>query len=204
MNTKTENITIDQPKQIKTSRPVLELVRKRWSPRSFSDRKISRDNLNTLFEAARLAPSSRNEQPWEYIYAHKNDEAFRNMLECLNPGNKEWAKNAAVLVISLARKQFSDGRNNKSSQHDTGLANMQLVLQAMDLGIFVHMMAGFHMEKTIETLAIPKDFEVICFMAIGYRDNPNRLPEPYRSREMKERTRKNIDEFAFHGQIKKS
>ena len=189
---------IAELKKAKTQYPVIEVIKSRWSPRSFSEKAIIADDLQTLFEAASWAPSSMNEQPWQYIYAYKSETGFQNFVDCLKPGNQPWAKNAAVLAVSLARKQFAKGKDNRTAMHDTGLANMQLVLQAMNMDIYVHMMAGFEMQKTKDTFNLPENLEIVCFMALGYLDSPEKLPEPFKTREMNERTRKNIAEFTFH------
>jgi nitroreductase len=189
---------ITELKKAKTQYPLIDVIKNRWSPRSFSEKAITKNDLQALFEAASWAPSSMNEQPWQYIYAHKSENGFQNLVDCLKPGNQPWAKNAAVLVVSLARKHFSTGKDNRNAMHDTGLANMQLALQAMSMDIYTHMMAGFERQKTMDTFQLPENVEVVCFMALGYLDSPEKLPEPFKTREMNERNRKNIAEFTFH------
>ena len=184
---------IQAQKTAETIHPVSELIRKRWSPRSFDvNRAIAENDLQTLFEAASWAPSSMNEQPWRYIYAHRSDEAnFKRLFDCLAEGNQPWAKNAAVLVVSLARKKFV--RNDKPNRHalyDTGGANALLTLQALELGIYVHQMGGFDFEKTAVEFSLPEEVEVACFLALGYLDSPDKLEEPFKTRELGERTRR--------------
>jgi nitroreductase len=185
-------------KKAKTQYPINELIKNRWSPRSFSEKVIAAHDLQALFEAASWAPSSMNEQPWQYIYAHKSEKGFQDFVDCLKPGNQPWAANAAVLIVNVARKYFASGKENPTAMHDAGLANMQLVLQATDMNIYAHMMAGFEKQKTKDTFNLSDDVEVVCFMALGYLDAPDTLPEPFRTRELNERTRKNISEFTFH------
>ncbi len=183
---------LDTPevKVANTSRPVHRLIRKRWSPRTFSDEPINEEGLQTLFEAASWAASSYNDQPWQYIYAHRSDEeGFQKLLSCLKEGNQKWAKDAAVLVLSMARRYFSrNDKPNRHYMHDTGAANTTLVLQAASMDIYGHMMAGFHIDKTIETFELPDEIEPVCFIALGYLGS---LDES----QLKPRSRKPLRDF---------
>ncbi len=189
-------------KEIRMNRSMHPLIVKRWSPRSFTDEKISKEDLETIFLAASWAPSSMNEQPWRYLYAHRDDENFNKFVACLNPTNQEWAKNAAVLIISMAEKYIArNGKPNRHYMHDTGSANISLILQALHLGIHGHMMGGFDMEKTIETFSIPESLEPVCFIALGYLDSPEKLSESLRIREMAQRKRKPLPELVFKNKL---
>jgi nitroreductase len=151
-----------------------------------------------LFEAARWAPSSRNEQPWRYIYAHQSDKTvFNRFLQCLNTSNQDWAKDATVLILSIARKNFSyKDRPNSYSIHDTGAANAYLSLQATELGLQVHQMAGFDMNQTIETFKLEPEKEVpVTFIALGYPGRVDQLSESLQEREKSPRKRKTISDF---------
>ena len=181
-----------------TSYPVMEVVRKRWSPRSFSERQIEPADLNTLFEAASWAPSSMNEQPWKYIYAHRHDASFHNFLECLYPGNASWAKNAAVLLLSLSRVDHQrDGNVNRYHMYDAGAANNTMLLQAASMDIFGHLLGGYDMEKAKAVFKIPESLDPVCFIALGYLGAPEQLEEPFLNRELSERSRKPVASFAF-------
>lgn len=196
--TQLESITA---KEAVTQYPVHEFIRQRWSARSFADRPIEHDTLMTLLEAASWTPSSMNEQPWVFLYAHKGEPAFQQMFDCLLPGNR-WADGAQVLLLSLARTNFtSNGQANRHALHDTGAANMALLLQAAAMDIFGHQMGGFNMHKTIESFQIPDDLEPVCFISLGYLDDPEKLEEPFRSRELTPRKRKALSEFAFAGKL---
>lgn len=172
-------------------------IRKRWSIRSFADKPLLDDDMHLLFEAARWSASSMNEQPWKFIYAHKQDpDAFNRLFDCLVPGNREWCKDAAVLVLSLAKRNFnSNGNSNRHAMHDVGAANAALLLQAADLDIFGHLLGGFDMQKTIETFKIDANqWEVACFISLGYADVPEKLEEPFKTREISPRSRKPLEE----------
>src|SRR3981189_3610253 len=128
-----------------TDVPVHELIRNRWSPRAFSDTAVPAEILRSLFEAARWAPSSNNEQPWVYLVATKDDaENFAKIVGVLVEFNADWAKDAPVVAISVANLKMRDGKPNRVALHDVGSASAQLTLEAASRGLFVHQMAGFH------------------------------------------------------------
>lgn len=182
--------------------PVQEIIKNRWSPRAFSDKLVSPETLRSLFEAARWAPSSNNEQPWAYIVATKdNAENFEKSLGSLVEFNAGWAKHAPVLVIAVAQLVFArNNAPNRNAQYDVGAASMQLSLEATARGLVVHQMAGFDPETAKEAYDIPQGWEPIAAMAIGYPGDASSLPEPYQTREKAPRTRKPIREFVMSGQ----
>lgn len=184
-----------------TDAPVHELIKNRWSPRAFSEQPVQPDVLRSLFEAARWAPSSNNEQPWAYLVATKDDaENFAKVLGVLVEFNVSWAKRAPVLALSVAHlKTNRDGKPNRVALHDVGSATAQLTLEANNRGLLVHQMAGFDSEKARQTFAIPPDWEPVAAMAIGYPGNPESLPDKLRERELAPRTRKPASEFVMTG-----
>ncbi|WP_237151162.1 nitroreductase family protein [Pontibacter actiniarum] len=176
------------------------LIEQRWSPRAFSDRPVREEQLEALFEAARWAPSAMNEQPWRFIYATSdNRESFERLANCLVAGNS-WAKNAAALFITVAKKSYDfNGNPNGHAWHDVGLATGNLLLQATDLGLHVHLMGGFDAAKAREVLGIPEGFEPVSMGAVGYVGEPESLPENLRERELAPRVRKPLNELVFKG-----
>jgi nitroreductase len=188
-------INLKMSKIATTKFPVLEIIQNRWSPRSFSDKQLSVDELNTLFEAASWAFSANNAQPWTYIYAFKGSEGFEKLVNCLMPGNQPWAKNASVLMLSVANKMMGE-RPYHVAKHDVGAANATLALQATSMGIYSHLMGGFSAEKAIETFGIDTEKqEPIVMIALGYLGEAEKLEEPFLSRELAPRTRKPLEEF---------
>ncbi len=185
-------------KEAKTEHKVHELIKKRWSARSFSEKEITQVELDTILEAAGWAFSAMNYQPWRYIYAFKKDsENFSKLADCLTGSNRIWAKEASVLIMSLAKKNYDDGVLNKSALHDVGAANATLMLQATSMNIYGHLMGGFDKEKAVELFNIDKaEYEPVVFIALGYLDKPEKLKEPFKTREVTPRTRKAISEFA--------
>ena len=172
------------------------LIKNRWSPRSFSERPIEPEQMHSLLEAARWAPSANNEQPWLYAYAIRGTERFKAFWECLMPGNQPWAANAAVLFVSAYRKTFQkNGKANPWAMHDVGLANAQLLLQALDRDIYGHMMAGFNKELISAYLHLDEDVVPLCVGALGYLGEPGALEEPYLTRETAVRVRKTLEEI---------
>ena len=181
-----------------TKHNVHELIRNRWSARSFSEREITQEELDTIFEAAGWAFSAMNYQPWRYIYAHKKDGAdFQKLVDCLSSGNKPWAKDASVIIMALAKKNYDNGIPNAAALHDLGAANATLMLQATSMNIYGHLMGGYDKDKAIEVLTIDtEEYEPVVFIALGYLDVPQKLIEPFQTREVTPRTRKEISEFA--------
>jgi len=185
-----------------TTYPVHELIRNRWSPRSFAAQPIAPEALNQVFEAASWAFSAMNAQPWQYIYAHKADtEAFQKILGCLLPANQPWAKNAAVLIIALAKTSFENGQPNVAAQHDLGAANATLMLEATALGLYGHLMGGFDRDKTRQEFSLPEELAPSVVIALGYIGEAEQLEEPALSREKAARARKPVSEFVFQNEL---
>jgi nitroreductase len=188
-------------KRAPTDFPVHDFIAERWSPRAFSDKLVAPDVLSSLFEAARWAPSSSNEQPWTYIVATKDDaENFAKLVSVLVPFNVTWAQHAPVLALAVAELAFAkNGTPNRNAQYDVGAASSWLTVEATSRGIFVHQMAGYDHDKAREVFAIPAGWEPIAAMAIGYPGDPESLPQSLRDREVAPRTRKPISAFVMSG-----
>jgi nitroreductase len=180
--------------------PINDILRRRWSPRAFSDRPVEPEILGSMFEAARWAPSSANSQPWHYLIARKQEpEEFDRMLHCLVDGNAAWCKDVPVLMFSVANLRWDNGEPNRHAFHDVGQAAAQLTVEAVSRGLFVHQMAGILVDNIRETYAIPEGFEPVAGFALGYPGDPNKLPEKLRERELAPRTRKPLESFVFSG-----
>jgi len=188
-------------KPAETQYPIHDLLRRRWSPRAFSDRRVDPAIMRSLLEAARWAPSSYNEQPWSFIVATRDDPVeFGRLLSCLVEGNIQWAQHAPVLMVSVARLYFEDdGKPNRHAFHDVGLAVANLIVQATALGLVVHQMAGIFPDKIRELYGIPEGYEAVAGIALGYPGDPQSLPEELRKRELAPRERKPLTEFVFSG-----
>jgi nitroreductase len=186
-------------KQAKPDYPIHELIAKRWSPYAFSDRAVSAEDLRSLFEAARWAASSYNEQPWRYIMATKaNPAEFERVLSCLVEGNQAWAKAAPVLAIGCVSLNFErNGKPNAAAIHDLGLASATLTFEATARGLCVHQMIGIVPDKVRELYHVPEGVEPKTGVAIGYAADPNTLSEKLRERDLAPRTRKKLSEFVF-------
>ena len=183
-----------------TDHPVHDLIRERWSPRAFSRKPVPRDILRSLFEAARWAPSSNNEQPWAFLVATQEDPTFHaQMLSTLVEFNQVWARHAPVLAIAVSKLAFArNGKPNRNAFYDTGAAVAYLTTEATARGLFVHQMAGFDSQKAIELLSIPSGWEPIAALVIGYPGEPDSLPDhPLRERELAPRSRKPLSEFVM-------
>jgi nitroreductase len=172
--------------------PILDVIARRRSSRAYAPAPVTSKQIETLFESARWAPSSMNEQPWRYLYATTDKKVlWSGIFDTLNDSNKIWAKNAPLLVVSMAKKTFSiNERPNPSAQYDLGGANAFLSLQATAMGLNVHQMGGYDHEALRHNLNIPDEFELGVVMAIGFPGDPENLPEALRQRERAPRNRR--------------
>ena len=176
---------------------ILPLIQKRWSPLAFSDRPISELQMEELLEAAGWAASAYNEQPWRYIYAHRGSEGFDLLWSCLSEGNQPWAQSASVLLVALSKNIFkTTGKLNIWASHDLGMANAQLLLQAVHRNIYGHLMAGFDKEKLKTLLDLEDDITPVCMGALGYLGNVELLEGNYKKREQSVRSRNPLLSYA--------
>ena len=181
--------------------PIQPLLAERWSPYGFSDRGVAVADLRSLFEAARWAASSYNEQPWTYFVASKTDPPeFERLLSCLVEGNQEWAKAAPVLALGVVSRRFArNQKENRAAIHDLGLAAGNLLVEATARGLRVHQMIGILPDKAREVYGIPEHHEAWTALAIGYEADPAQLPEELRERDTTPRQRKPLSQFVFSG-----
>jgi nitroreductase len=198
-NDQTERELMNTQKQARPDHPIHELIARRWSPYAFADRPVLDDDLRSLFEAARWAPSSYNEQPWAYLVAAKTDlDAFNRVLSCLVEGNQGWAAAAPVLALGCTSLRFTlNGKPNAAAIHDLGLASANLTTEATARGLVVHQMIGILPDKARELYHVPEGVQVLTGLAIGYAADPRTVPEKYRDRDLATRTRKPLNEFVF-------
>lgn len=181
-----------------TDFPIHNLIARRWSARAFSTKTVEKSKLLSILEAARWAPSSRNEQPWRYVVftddnREKLDKAKSVLLEINN-----YAKRAPILICAITKRTYSDnGIYNKLHFHDLGAANENMFLESFNQGLIMHEMGGFNRDKARELFNIPDDYEVGIMIAIGYQDSHEILPERYREKANSPRERKPLSEIAF-------
>lgn len=176
--------------------PILEVIQQRRSRRAYGDKMVEPEKIRSLFEAARWAPSSLNEQPWFYVYATRGQELWNKIFDALKEGNKIWAGTAPLLICSFARKNFIRlDSPNPSAKYDLGAANAFLSLQAAHAGLNVHQMAGFDQQAVIKNLGVPDRYEPVIIMAIGYPGDVQTLPESLKAREIAPRERYVEQEF---------
>jgi nitroreductase len=167
-----------------TQHPVDELFLDRWSPRALSGEPVTDDELMTLFEAARWAPSSYNNQPWRILYARRDTEHWDAFFNLMVEGNQAWAKDAAALLLFVSKETFDfNGKPYPTHSFDTGAAWENLALQATMLGLVTHGMQGFDYDRARAELNIPEGFRVEAMVAVGRPGDPASLPERLRERE---------------------
>lgn len=198
-----DGTSIYPEKPAQTDYPINELIGRRWSPRAFEEgRAVEREKVLTLLEAARWSPSCFNDQPRRFLVFDGSDMAALDRARgCLTEGNA-WARKAPVLMLSVARETFEqNGKPNRWAQHDTGLATENLLLEAVEVGLAAHPMAGYDAERARSEFGIPEGFTPIAMIAIGYpyRGKLEELDEKLRTKELASRERKAIGEIAFAG-----
>jgi nitroreductase len=180
-------------------KPIELIFLKRWSPRAMSGEPIRDDELMTVFEAARWAPSTYNEQEWRFLFARRDSAHWPAFFDLLMDANKAWCQRAAVLVVVLSHKVFErNGRPNPVHTFDTGAAFENLALQGSAMRLVVHGMAGFDRGKARTDLHVPDDYDVEAMIAIGRPGDPDDLPPELRERE-KVSGRKPVAQFVREG-----
>jgi nitroreductase len=191
------------PDPLKFRRPdheVLDLFVKRWSPRAMAGGPLEERQLMRLFEAARWAPSTYNEQEWRFLYAASGGPHWETFFGLLMEANQLWCRNASVLVVVLSHNVFSrNGKPNPVHTFDAGLATQNLLLQGSEMGLVCHGMAGFDRGKARAQLNVPDDYDVEAMIAIGLPGDPDQLPENYRDMDLEVSGRKPVAEIAAEG-----
>jgi len=190
-------------KKIETKATIHELIASRWSGRAYdSSRPVEREQLISLLEAARWAPSCYGDQPWRFIVFDRmtNMSAWEKAQLCLAEGNREWAKHAPLLLLACADSVMSkNGNPNRWGQYDTGAATISLCLQATALGLMVHQMGGFDLEKTREAFDVPAQYELMAMMTVGYQLAEDEIPADMKDREYNERARNPLGDNFYDG-----
>ena len=194
---------MDQPLKTAPHRqpdyPVDPLFPNRWSPRALGGAHVSRETLMILFEAARWAPSSNNNQPWRFVYATRETSAWPRFLDLLVPKNRSWCTGAGALILISSKNTFDhNGKLSRTHSFDTGSAWMSLALQAGMLGLIAHGMEGFDYERAASEVGLPAGYSVEAMCAIGYPGAVETLSEDLRAME-KPNGRKPVAEIAFEG-----
>lgn len=184
-----------------TDATLLEPIRKRWSPRAFSEQTVSDEILHEALEAARWAPSCYNEQPWRFLVFDRQSE-YRPIVESCLTGGNAWAKAASHLLVIATSTCFSKSQKpNRYAYYDTGAAALSLVLEAQSRGVSAHQMAGFDLVKLEQSLGLPQEADIIAVMALGYAsEDTSQLPEHQQEKEQAPRQRKPLAEIVKFNQ----
>lgn len=174
----------------------------RWSPRAMTGEDVARDELLRMFEAARWAMSSFNNQSWRFLYAFRNTPHWQAFYDLLTPGNQSWCRNAGALLVIVSKTAF-DHNNKPARTHsfDTGAAWYSFALQGVLLGLVVHGMQGFNYDRAKEDLGVPEGYQVEAMAAVGRPGDPEDLPLALQQKEEPSQ-RKKVEEFAFEGGFK--
>ncbi|MGD0274846.1 MAG: nitroreductase family protein [Syntrophales bacterium] len=182
----------------KADHPINNIFLDRWSPRAMSGEEIPETELISMFEAARWAPSSNNNQPWRILYAKRNTKHWPLFFNLLTDSNKIWVKNSSVLLLIVSKNTFDNGKPSRTHSYDAGAAWENLALQGTLMGYVVHGMQGFDYELARSSLNIPDDFTVEAMAAVGMPGNKEDLPDYLQERESPNDRRK-LAETVFEG-----
>ena len=188
--------------QRKAAYPIDNIFLQRWSPRAMTGEELSDEKLLSLFEAARWAPSSYNNQPWRFLYAKRNTKEWNVFFDLMVEFNQSWTKNASALVVVVSKKTFDfSGKPAQTHSFDTGAAWMSLALQATKQGLVAHGMQGFDYDKAKKALNVPDDYNVEAMLAIGKQGKKDLLPKEMQDKE-EPSDRKKLSEIAWEGKFK--
>jgi nitroreductase len=189
----------DELKKAPSAEGVIPVILERWSPRSFTDREVSPALLHNVFEAARWAASSFNEQPWRFLVGTRGSSTYDKIYQALGEFNKKWARTAPVLILNAAKSKFDkNGKDNRVAFYDLGAAASYLALQAAALRLATHQMEAFDTEAARKAFGIPAEYTIGAAIALGYQGEPAALADDQLvQREMSPRTRKPLNEFVF-------
>ena len=191
-------------KKAETSVAINDLLARRWSGRAFDPgRRIAQEDLVSLLEAARWAPSCFGDEPWRYVVCEKaaDNDAWERALSCLSEGNRSWACNAPLLMLAAADSILSkNGKPNRWGQYDTGAASMSLCVQATELDLMVHQMGGFDVDRARQAFNVPDQFVPMAMIAVGYQLPLDEMSEDLRERETVPRARSPLGEMFFAGE----
>jgi len=177
--------------------PIIDLLRKRWSPRAFNGQPVEKEKLQSLFEAARWSASSSNQQPWFFIIGHKGDDTYKKIQSTLVEFNQLWAPTAPVLLLAIAKTTNHKGAPNISAHYDLGQSVAYLSLQATAERLFIHQMGGFDADEAKKLFQIPSDYAVATAIAIGYIGDPEMLHENLKKSEVLPRERRKAADSVF-------
>lgn len=190
-------------KKASTAVEIAPLLSNRWSPRSLNpEKEVTLEQIKSLAEAARWSASCSNEQPWNILFASKfiDKQSYDKVFDSLAVGNQKWCKNATCFAVIVARDYFlANNSDNNWAGFDCGAATTSMMLQSKELGLVTHPLAGFEPAKIKEYFDIPERHTIYAVLAIAYQDTPEKLEEPFLSRELGQRQRKNLSENFFIG-----
>lgn len=181
--------------------PIHELLASRWSPVGFDRRPVEPHKLQSMLEAARWAPSSRNGQPWRFVVGIRGqDDTFDRLADCLAGRNREWAPVAPVLILAVAMTVWPlSGKAHVHAMHDVGLATENLLLQGFACGLHCHPMGGFDAARVTELLGMPEDARPTTMIAVGYRGGTDHLSESLGRNDEQPRVRRPLSETVYGG-----
>ena len=193
-------------KKADTTSVIHDLLADRWSPRAFNpEYLLNEDQIHSLLEAARWAPSCRGEQPWYFVLFNKsNATTFSQALNCLTVSNQDWAMDASLLIVACANRYYKkDNSENFYAHYDVGAAAENICLQSTALGLAAHQMGGFDKAKVATLVNAPKNYDILSIIAIGLPEKESKIRPDLLERECAERNRLQLDQIFEYESFKK-
>jgi nitroreductase len=195
-------LSVNEVKEVKQAPPVdgvLPVILERWSARSYAERTVPSTEIEKLFAAVRWTASARNEQPWRFVVGYRGSDAYSKMVDVMMDFTRPWASTAPVLILGLAKKQYShDGSPSRFHLYDLGAAATTIMLQATWQGLSVRTLASFYGDKLRQSFCIPEDYAIGPILALGYQGDPAALPSAEMvAMETSSRERKPLKEFVY-------
>lgn len=184
-----------------TAAPIAPVLAERWSPRAFDEtHTLSQHEALSILEAGRWAASANNGQPWRFSLLNRGDALWQQVAERgLTGFNQSWAPRASALLVVSVKTQTADGKPWNGAHYDAGLSVAQICIQAEELGLRTHQMAGIVKEAVHEILELADDLEVLVIVAIGKQAPADTLEGPAFEREVQARVRHELEEIVLHG-----
>jgi len=186
-------------KNAKFDFPINDICKNRWSPRAFSNQKIEKEKLQSIFEAARWSPSAFNAQPWRFLIGYKDDENYRKIFESLVEFNQNWAGKAPILILNCYQLNFSHNlQPNNTAKYDLGQSVAHYSIEAVNQGLFTHQMTGFDAEKANLSFNLGEQITAFSVTALGYLGEVESLPEDMQKMERSDRIRMPQSDFILN------
>ena len=148
---------------------LLNAIKNRYSVRKFKDKPVEQEKLDIILEAARLAPSSCNTQPWKFVVI-RDEEKRKQLTEACK--GKQWVADAPVTIAICANNtDYVMTCGQLAYTIDASLAGEHICLQASELGLGTCWIGAFFHDKMAKIINLPDDYKIVGLLPLGYPDD---------------------------------